>query len=101
MSRLCANASAVPAYYCARLAREAGIKNLLAGDGGDEIFGGNVRYVKQKVFEHWQRLPGALRSALIEPLAAHFPLRDRIAPLRKLRSYIAQANIPLHDRLES
>ncbi len=95
------NASAVPAYYCARLAREAGIRNLLAGDGGDEIFAGNTRYVKQKVFEYWQLLPAPLRTALIEPLVAHFPLGDRISPLRKLRSYIAQANMPLPDRLET
>ncbi|MBK8992635.1 MAG: hypothetical protein IPM40_13535 [Gammaproteobacteria bacterium] len=95
------NASAVPAYYCARLAREAGIRNLLAGDGGDEIFGGNTRYVKQKVFEYWQRVPAPLRTALIEPLVSHFPLGDRIAPLLKLRSYIAQANIPLPDRLKA
>jgi asparagine synthase (glutamine-hydrolysing) len=95
------NASAVPAYFCARLAREAGIRNLLAGDGGDEIFGGNTRYVKQKVFEYWRLLPAPLRTALIEPLVMHFPLGERIAPLRKLRSYIAQANIPLPDRLET
>jgi len=95
------NASAVPAYFCAKLAREAGIRNMLAGDGGDEIFGGNTRYVKQKVFEHWQRVPGVVRRALIEPLAMHFPLGERIAPVRKLRSYIAQANIPLPDRLET
>lgn len=95
------NASAVPAYVCARFAREAGIRNLLAGDGGDEIFGGNERYRKQKVFEYWSLLPRALRSRLIEPLIAHFPLGGRIPPLRKLQSYIAQANIPLPDRLET
>jgi asparagine synthase (glutamine-hydrolysing) len=95
------NASAVPAYYCARLAREAGIRNLLAGDGGDEIFAGNTRYVKQKVFDYWQRIPAPLRSALLEPLFLHFPLGDRIPPLRKLQSYISQANIPLPDRLET
>jgi len=95
------NASAVPAYLCARLAREAGVRNLLAGDGGDEIFAGNTRYVKQKVFEYWQRVPGGVRRALIEPLSRHFPFGERVAPVRKLRSYIAQANVPLPDRLEA
>jgi asparagine synthase (glutamine-hydrolysing) len=41
------NASAVPTYHCARFAQESGIARLLAGDGGDELFG-------------WQR---ALRQA--------------------------------------
>src|SRR4029453_16815832 len=40
------NASAIPTYYCAKLARESGISRLLAGDGGDELFGGNERYAK-------------------------------------------------------
>ncbi|HTR58185.1 MAG TPA: asparagine synthase-related protein, partial [Casimicrobiaceae bacterium] len=34
------NDSAAPTYFCAKMAREDGIKVLLAGDGGDEIFGG-------------------------------------------------------------
>ena len=40
------NASAIPTYYCARFAREHGVTRLLAGDGGDELFGGNERYSK-------------------------------------------------------
>jgi asparagine synthase (glutamine-hydrolysing) len=95
------NASAVPTYFCARLAREHGIKNLLAGDGGDEIFAGNARYVKQKIFAHWQHVPAPLRSGLIEPVVVRFPFAQRIATLRKLQSYIEQANIPLPDRLET
>ncbi|MFI5230818.1 MAG: asparagine synthetase B family protein, partial [Gemmatimonadales bacterium] len=43
------NSSVVPAYFCARLAREHGIERLLGGDGGDELFGGNSRYAKQRV----------------------------------------------------
>ena len=45
------NASAVPTYYCASLAHGEGVQMMLAGDGGDELFGGNARYAKQKVFE--------------------------------------------------
>ncbi len=95
------NDSAVPTYFCARMARADGINVLLAGDGGDEIFGGNVRYAKQKVFESYWSVPAPLRRALIEPLALGFPGGDKIPLLRKLRSYIRQASIPLPDRLES
>lgn len=95
------NASAVPTYFCASRAKEDGVRVMLAGDGGDEIFGGNARYAKQKMFEAYHLVPRMLRRGLIEPLAHGIPGGERIAPLRKLRSYIAQASIPLPDRLES
>jgi asparagine synthase (glutamine-hydrolysing) len=95
------NDSAAPTYFCAKMAREDGVQVMLAGDGGDEIFGGNTRYAKQKVFEAYGRIPNALRRALIEPLVFSFPGHDRIAPLRKLGSYIRQASVPLPDRLET
>lgn len=95
------NASAVPTYYCALKAKEAGIDVMLAGDGGDEIFGGNARYAKQKIFEVYWHLPQALRTALIEPGLLNLPGARHVAPLRKLQSYVRQARIPLPDRLES
>lgn len=95
------NASAIPAYFCARVAKEDGKDCLLAGDGGDEIFAGNARYAKQQVFELYSHIPIAIRNTLIEPLADHFPLGDRITPVRKLRSYIQQARMPMPERMES
>ncbi|MBI5430591.1 MAG: asparagine synthase [Nitrosomonadales bacterium] len=95
-----ANESAVPTYFCARMAHADGYRVMLAGDGGDEIFGGNARYAKQKVFEAYHTLPALLRTGLIEPLAA-LPGLDRFPPSRKLQSYLRQANIPLPDRMES
>lgn len=95
-----ANESAVPTYFCAKLARADGYRVILAGDGGDEIFGGNSRYAKQKVFEAYHLLPAALRQHLIEPLA-HLPGLALLPPARKLQSYLRQANIPLPERLES
>ena len=92
------NASAVPTYFCALKAKEAGIDALLAGDGGDEIFGGNTRYATQKVFEAYRYLPALLRQGLIEPLAARLP---RVPPLSKVASYVRQARVPLPDRLET
>jgi len=96
-----ANESAVPTYFCAKQAARDGIKIMLAGDGGDEIFGGNERYAKQMVFEHYGRLPGFLRKHLIGPVANGIPGGDALMPVRKLRSYIRQASVPLPERMES
>lgn len=95
------NASAVPTYFCAKMAKADGVNVMLAGDGGDEIFGGNVRYAKQKVFETYGYIPAAIRRALIEPLAAAAPRSGAIPVLSKLQSYVRQASIPLPDRLEA
>ncbi len=93
------NASAIPTYYCAKLAAEHGHRAILAGDGGDELFGGNARYSKQLVFEHYWRLPATLRKGLLEPLLAHFPLSRLGGPFAKAASYVRQASVPLPDRL--
>lgn len=95
------NSSAVPTYYCARLAAQSGVTVMLAGDGGDEIFAGNERYAKQKVFETWFRLPDALRRTIVEPLTFGFPFGEHLFPVRKLRRYIEQARVPLPDRLQT
>lgn len=95
------NASAVPTYCCARLAKQDGRALLLAGDGGDELFGGNARYAQQKVFEWYGLLPPVVRRGLLEPVLFSGAWIDRIAPLRKARSYVQQARTPLPDRLET
>lgn len=93
------NASAIGAYYCARFAHDQGMRCLLAGDGGDELFAGNARYAKQKVFSVYDALPRILRRSLVDPLTLHLP--QGITPLRKLRSYVEQARLPMPERMES
>lgn len=94
------NSSAVPTYFCARFAASHGVTHLLAGDGGDEIFAGNERYSKQRVFEYYGRLPGFLRRGLIEPVADLIKADSGPVPVRKFRSYVEQARIPMPQRLE-
>ena len=57
------NSSAVPPSSAPAMAREHGIRKLLAGDGGDELFGGNTRYARQKIFEAWWSAASALARA--------------------------------------
>ncbi|WP_213999932.1 asparagine synthase-related protein [Arsukibacterium sp.] len=93
------NSSAMAAYICAKGAQQDGIKVMLAGDGGDEIFAGNERYFKQKVFERYAALPGPLRRAL--NLGLDNPVADKIPGVKKASSYVRQAKVPLPDRLDS
>jgi asparagine synthase (glutamine-hydrolysing) len=94
------NSSAVPAYFCAAMAARDGVTRILAGDGGDELFGGNTRYAKQRVFGWYQHLPRAVRESVMEPLLERSPL-GRLPGLRKGASYVQQARIPMPDRAQS
>ena len=95
------NSSAVPTLACARLAKRSGVDHLYAGDGGDELFGGNERYVRQRVFETYQRIPALIRRCLFDPLARRLDPEGSFLPLQKFASYVQQASIPLPERFES
>jgi asparagine synthase (glutamine-hydrolysing) len=95
------NSSAAAVYQCARVARDHGIEVMLAGDGGDELFGGNERYARQLVFERYARIPALLRNVFIETPVAAAARMTRRYPIGKAESYIAQASVPLPDRLQA
>lgn len=95
------NSSAVPAYYCARLAKADGIGKMLAGDGGDELFGGNTRYAKQRVFGVYDAVPAVIRKALIEPILVDSGVFDSVPLVRKAASYVRQARVPMPDRMQT
>ncbi len=94
------NSSALPAYYCAALARQHGIDKMLAGDGGDELFGGNTRYARQKVFGVYAALPSMIRRRL-EAALLESRFAARLPGIRKLARYVEQARVPMPDRMET
>ena len=94
------NSSVLPAYCCARMARADGVRKLLAGDGGDELFGGNTRYAKQRVFELYRVLPSPLRTSAIECVLDRMPRLASLPLLRKGASYVEQARVAMPDRLQ-
>ncbi|MBV8380702.1 MAG: asparagine synthase [Paucibacter sp.] len=94
------NSSALPTFLCASMAREHGVTKLLAGDGGDELFGGNTRYAKQKVFSVYDHVPAPLRRGLLEPLAGIGAVQ-RVPLVRKVASYVNQAKVGMPDRMMS
>ncbi len=94
------NSSVAPAYYCARMATQAGIQHMLAGDGGDELFGGNTRYAKERIFSAYEELPGVIRKSLLEPSLLGWTLPGKIPGLKKAVSYVRWARIPMPDRMQ-
>jgi asparagine synthase (glutamine-hydrolysing) len=94
------NSSVAPAYFCARMAREAGIERMLGGDGGDELFGGNSRYATQRLLSFYEAIPAALRKGVVEPLLVRWPLAARIPVISKGASYARRACVPMPDRMQ-
>jgi len=94
------NSSALPSFHCAQFAKADGITRILAGDGGDELFGGNSRYATQRLFGFYQQVPGVLRKGLLEPIFG-MGWVGRTPGLKKGTGYIRQANTPLPDRAQA
>jgi len=89
-------ASAIPTLACAELARENGVELLVAGDGGDEIFGGNQRYAKDKVMSAWYTLPAPFKQlgravgGAVGGSSVHF--------LNRVENFFDRASLPNPDR---
>lgn len=93
------NSSFIPAYHCARLAKEAGIEMMLAGDGGDELFAGNKRYVNDRIFDYYRALPSLLTNGLLEPTAGRLSFARNAGPFGKILRYIELAKKPVPERM--
>lgn len=70
--------------YISQLARQRGIKVLLSGAGGDDLFTGYRRHRAVQAEHYWRWLPHGVRSELAQVtgrLDVHCPLTRRISKL--------------------
>ncbi len=93
------NPSAIPTYYCADLARKQGKQLLIAGDGGDEIFGGNQRYAKDQIFTRYYRAPAPMRW--VGSMLAAILSRFDFSIANRVRNMIRRGQMPNPDRFYS
>ena len=87
-----ADSSQIPTYLLSKLTRRR-ITVALSGDGGDELFGGYVRYIQARaILRAYQLMPAVWRRACAQALAfAARPSWDRLAALlpRQVRTHIS------------
>jgi asparagine synthase (glutamine-hydrolysing) len=94
------NSSALPAYYCAQMAKTDGCTKILAGDGGDELFGGNSRYAMQRFLQFYHHVPQGLRQ-MVEPMCGDNSILRRVPGLRQAAGYVRHSRVPMPHRLEN
>jgi asparagine synthase (glutamine-hydrolysing) len=82
--------------YISRRAREHGIKVLLSGAGGDDLFTGYRRHQAIMWDEYWTRLPRSLRASL-EKASALLDQRGTFG--RRLKKFFNGASLDGNERI--
>jgi asparagine synthase (glutamine-hydrolysing) len=95
-----ANPTGVAISHIAGAVHEDGIKVLLSGDGGDELFGGYNRWMKYARFHDqvWRRTPSAVRKTVgraVAPVASG--LAGDIARRAREGGELFVGSRPFHD----
>lgn len=93
----CGDPAAVAMLFAARMAREDGLERLHGAVGAAQLFGCGRRYACLAQPNRYERVPGALRQLLIEPLL--FGPGLRLAFFERLRTRIEQSMAPPLARL--
>ncbi len=85
-----ADASILPTYLLAQLAREH-VKVVLTGDGGDESFAGYESYLAEQYVEFYGKIPRLVRRAIEAILSPMPESSSRNAVLRRAKRFVEKA----------
>jgi asparagine synthase (glutamine-hydrolysing) len=98
-----ADAAFITTYLVSKFARQD-VTVILSGVGGDELFGGYKRYLDEHYRSLYQRIPAAIRSGVIAPLAGLLP-SDRhsrvLNQMRLAKAFLQADALPFEERYRS
>ena len=87
-----ADASILPTYCLSKMTKQ-NVTVALAGEGGDELFGGYPTYLAHKFIPLWQALPLLLRKNLLEPIFNNLPVSmNNLSFDYKIKRFISAAS---------
>jgi asparagine synthase (glutamine-hydrolysing) len=89
-----ADASIVPTYFLSKMTRRH-VTVALAGEGGDELFGGYPTYYAHKFVPMWTTVPESVRHGMIEPALKGLPVSlNNLSLDFKVKRFISAASEP-------
>ena len=91
-----ADPAALNVLYISQLARQQGIKVLLSGAGGDDLFTGYRRHYALQIEKYWNWMPKSVRLSL-ESLTGHLDTSNHIK--RRISKLFSGAGLSSEDRL--
>lgn len=91
-----ADSSALPSYYLARETRRH-VTVALNGDGGDEMFGGYLRYRAALLSDHWDLLPGAIKR-MAYAASLRWPVQSQRSVAYYGQRFLQLASLPRDQR---
>jgi asparagine synthase (glutamine-hydrolysing) len=95
-----ADAAFITTYLVSRFARQD-VTVILSGVGGDELFGGYKRYLDEHYRTLYHRIPAAIRTGVIAPLAGLLP-SDRhsrmLNQMRLAKAFMLADRLPFAER---
>ena len=91
-----ADPAPINALFMSQLARERGVKVLLSGIGGDDVFAGYRRHFAVNLERYWAWLPEPFRKLLSR---ASTSIRPRTEISRRIAKGLRPANLAAEDRL--
>jgi len=92
-----ADASFLPTFLLARLAREH-VTVVLTGDGGDESFAGYDSYRAERWLNAYQQVPRLLRRALEASVRHSREGSSRTAFMRRVKRFVEKGRLPFERR---
>jgi len=89
-----ADSSAIPLHFLSRMTRAHGVKVVLTGDGGDELFGGYETYAASRMLASFQRLWSPIQAATRAAVRLMPISHGKVSLGEKLRRFMAGSERP-------